>query len=323
MIEIKNLIKSYGTEKVLDNINLKIEDSTIFGLIGKSGAGKSTILNCLVGWENYQSGSIVVDGVVVENLDKDSVRKFRKNIGMIFQNFCLLNRKTVYENIAFPMKCWNFSKEEIDGRVKELSEIVGLTDKLYRKPSELSGGQKQRVAIARALTMKPKYLLCDEATSSLDPKTTNSILSLLKNIKETMGITIIIITHEMEVVEKVCDYVGILDEGKISVSGTVKEIFLDKSEALNKFTGKEISNRLSEEINISFIVNKNDESSSILWELGSLLSTPYKILDSKKYNFAEGEYLNFLMGVDKGDLDKCVDFLKSKNIDYKIQEGEK
>lgn len=323
MIEIINLVKKYENDKILDNINLQIEDSAIFGLIGKSGAGKSTLLNCLVGLEKYQSGSIIVDGIAIEKLNKKNIRYLRKNIGMIFQNFCLLNRKTVYENIAFTMQCWKCSKEEIDKRVKELAEIVGLTEKLYRKPCELSGGQKQRCAIARALSMKPKYLLCDEATSSLDPKTTDSILSLLTDIRKSMGITIIIITHEMEVVEKVCDYVAILDNGKIVDSGSIKKVFIDSRKELDKFIGRDIEYYIKNNTMIRLIINSCDVSSEIMWELGKKLSTPYKIIDGKKYKFLEGEYFSLLISVNIDDLEKCINLFNQKGISFEIKEGVK
>ena len=204
MIEITNLEKNFGDLEVLKKINLKIMDGEIYGLVGVSGAGKSTLLRCINGLESYSNGSLKVNGTEVKDLDKKQKKIFQKNIGMIFQHFPMLTRKTVYDNIAFPMKCWKYGKKEIDQRVKELAEIVGITDKLGEKPANLSGGQKQRVAIARALSMNPKILLSDEATSALDPKTTQSILALLKEINEKLGITIIIVTHQMEVVRQVC-----------------------------------------------------------------------------------------------------------------------
>ena len=223
MIEITNLEKNFGDLEVLKKINLKIMDGEIYGLVGVSGAGKSTLLRCINGLESYSNGSLKVNGTEVKDLDKKQKKIFQKNIGMIFQHFPMLTRKTVYDNIAFPMKCWKYGKKEIDQRVKELAEIVGSTDKLGEKPANLSGGQKQRVAIARALSMNPKILLSDEATSALDPKTTQSILALLKEINEKLGITIIIVTHQMEVVRQVCQKVSLLEGGKIVTSGDVEE----------------------------------------------------------------------------------------------------
>ena len=201
MVEIVGVNKSFENTSVLQDINLTIKDQEVFGLVGPSGVGKSTLLNCLIGLETYQSGSISIDGVKLETLSDLQMRQFRKNMGMIFQNFSLIGRKDVFHNIALPMECWKYTKSEIKDRVEELAELTGIQDKLKNRPSELSGGQKQRVAIARALTMNPKYLLCDECTSALDPKSTIAILDLLKDLQKHFGITIIMI-GDMFVFEK-------------------------------------------------------------------------------------------------------------------------
>ncbi|MCI9339822.1 MAG: ATP-binding cassette domain-containing protein, partial [Dorea sp.] len=223
MIEIKNLKKIWEDDKssVLEDINLTIEDGDIYALVGRSGAGKSTLLRCINGLTSYQGGSLTVDGCEIKDLKDKELREFRRRVGMIFQHFSLLERETVYQNIALPMQCWKYPKEETDKKVKELLELVGLTDKMNARPRNLSGGQKQRVAIARALTMEPKILLCDEATSALDPKTTNSILELLLEINQKIGITIVIVTHQMEVVRKACNKACILEQGRIADEGTV------------------------------------------------------------------------------------------------------
>lgn len=230
MIEFSNVNKSFGDNKVLANIDFSIEDNEIFGLVGPSGVGKSTFLNCIAGLEDYQSGSIIVDGVKLENLNERQMREFRRNLGMIFQSFSLVGRKDVFHNIAFPMECWKYSKEEIKERVEELAEITELQDKLKSRPEELSGGQKQRVAIARALTMNPRYLLCDECTSALDPKSTTSILDLLKSLKKQFNITIVVVTHEMAVVQNLCQRMAILEKGEISLIGDVQDIFSNNPE---------------------------------------------------------------------------------------------
>lgn len=203
MIVIKDLQKSFGDLKVLDDINLEIEDGEIYGLVGRSGAGKSTLLRCINGLEDYSCGSIKVDGVEVKDLTRKELKNYRKGVSMIFQHFPMMSRKTVYENIAFPMRCWKYDRKEIDKKVRELAELVGIADKLKERPGNLSGGQKQRVAIARALSMNPKVLLSDEATSALDPVTTRAILRLLRDINEKLGITIIIVTHQMSVIKEV------------------------------------------------------------------------------------------------------------------------
>lgn len=215
MIEILNLQKFYGDTKVLRDINVEIDKGDIYGLLGVSGAGKSTLLRCINGLESYEAGSLKVNDVEVKNLNEKELRAFRKNIGMIFQQFSLLERKTVYENVALPMECWGYKKQDIDKKVKELLELVELGDKIKSKPKELSGGQKQRVAIARALTLDPQILLCDEATSALDPSITNSILELLKKINRELGITIVVVTHQMNVVKQVCNKMAILSKGNL------------------------------------------------------------------------------------------------------------
>lgn len=241
MIEIKNLKKVWEDDGtvVLEDINLTIEDGDIYALVGRSGAGKSTLLRCINGLTSYQEGSLVVDGCEIKGMKEKELREFRRHVGMIFQHFSLLERETVYQNIALPMQCWKYSKQEIDKKVKDLLELVGLTEKMNVKPRNLSGGQKQRVAVARALTMDPKILLCDEATSALDPKTTNSILDLLLEINQKIGITIVIVTHQMEVVRKACNKACILEQGRIADEGTVKEIFIRQPESLRRLLGEE------------------------------------------------------------------------------------
>ena len=241
MIEITNLQKTFEDSDltVLKDISLKIEDGDIYGLVGRSGAGKSTLLRCINGLTGYQKGNLKVDGCEVKELSGIRLREFRKNIGMIFQQFSLLERKTVYENVALPMECWGWTRQKRDQKVKELLELVGLKEKMNVKPRTLSGGQKQRVAIARALTMDPKILLCDEATSALDPKTTNSILDLLLKINKELKITIVIVTHQMSVVRRVCNKMSILENGKIVEQGDVRQIFLNQPAALMRLMGEE------------------------------------------------------------------------------------
>lgn len=239
MIELTGVNKSFKEIQVLKDINLTIQDNEVFGLVGPSGVGKSTLLNCLIGLETYQSGSISIDGVKLETLSDLQLRQFRKNMGMIFQNFSLIGRKDTFHNIALPMECWKYSKTEIKERVEELAKLTGIQDKLKNRPSELSGGQKQRVAIARALAMNPKYLLCDECTSALDPKSTIAILDLLKDLQKKIGITIVVVTHEMSVVQNLCNRMAILDAGKISLVGGVQEIFENKPEQLKTLIGED------------------------------------------------------------------------------------
>jgi D-methionine transport system ATP-binding protein len=239
MITAKNIYKSFGDVTVLGGLDLNIRRGSIYGLAGRSGAGKSTLLRCINGLEKYESGSMIVDGTDVKSLSNKEIMAFRKNIGMIFQHFSLLERLTVYENVALPLRCWKYKSAFIGKRVKELLEIVGIPEKIYQKPRELSGGQKQRVAIARALSMEPHILLCDEATSALDPKTSKTIIALLKQINRQMGITIVFVTHQMSVIRGLCEEMGVIENGKTAVNGKVEEIFREQPAALKNLIGEE------------------------------------------------------------------------------------
>lgn len=229
MIEIHDLIKEYPTKKGVilgvDHVSLKINRGDIFGIVGYSGAGKSSLIRCLNLLEKPTSGKIIVDGVELTALSSNDLRKARQKIGMIFQHFHLVSSKTVFENVAFALKAAGVSKKNRETRVNELLELVGLADKRNAFPAQLSGGQKQRVGIARALANEPKVLLCDEATSALDPTTTRSILSLLKKINKELGLTIVLITHEMEVVKEICNRVAVMQDGKVIEEGPVYDIF--------------------------------------------------------------------------------------------------
>lgn len=294
MIEIKGLEKSFDNLKVLDNIDLTIEDGEIYGLVGRSGAGKSTLLRCINGLETYSSGSIIIDGVEVKDLDRKGLRDFRKSVSMIFQHFPMLSRKTVYENIAFPMRCWKYDKKEIDKRVRELAELVGITDKLQQRPRELSGGQKQRVAIARALTMNPKVLLSDEATSALDPLTTRSILQLLRDINEKLGITIIIVTHQMSVIKDICQKITLLESGKLVVSGEVEELFMNQPDALKTFLGEEELKLHTSGTNIQIMLSEEDDSQKILSRLARALDIDFSVLHGETERYRD-KYLGYIL----------------------------
>ena len=215
MIELKNLSKVYHTANreivALDGINLTINDGEIFGIIGLSGAGKSTLVRCINLLERPTSGEVIIDGQSLTTLPRKELLKLRQQIGMIFQGFNLLEQRNVIGNICFPLELAGVDKKSARARAEELLSLVGLEERGESYPSQLSGGQKQRVAIARALATRPKYLLCDEATSALDPNTTRQILDLLKEINEKLGVTIVVITHEMRVIDRICDSVAVID----------------------------------------------------------------------------------------------------------------
>ena len=239
MIEIKNLNKTFqtaaGTFEALKNINFTVEDGEIYGIIGMSGAGKSTLVRCINMIEKPTSGEIIIDDVDLTKLQDWQLRRIRRDVTMIFQSFNLLMQKNVRENIELPLKFAGINKKKSQKAVDELLALVGLEDKASAFPAQLSGGQRQRVAIARALATNPKVLLCDEATSALDPKTTGQILDLIRNINKKLGITVVIITHQMSVVQSICDKVAIIDHGEIVERGKVAEIFANpKSDAAKR-----------------------------------------------------------------------------------------
>ncbi len=229
MIEIQNLSKTFpvsgGTVEALKDISLTIPDGEIYGIIGMSGAGKSTLVRCINMLERPTSGKVIIDGKDLGSLTQAQLREERRNITMIFQGFNLLMQRNCLKNVCFPLELAGYKKKEAIERATELLELVGLGEKLKSYPAQLSGGQQQRVAIARALATHPKILLCDEATSALDPQTTQSILSLIKDIHDKLGLTVIIITHQMSVVEQICTRVAILNHGTVVEEGAVSEVF--------------------------------------------------------------------------------------------------
>ena len=235
LIAVKNLVKEYGNGvRALDQIDLEIGRGDIFGIIGMSGAGKSTLVRCLNNLEKPTEGTVEIQGRELSKMKGRTLRKERQKISMIFQHFNLLMQKNVLDNICFPLEIAGVKKKQAKERARELLEIVGLSDKAKSYPAQLSGGRKQRVAIARALTNNPDILLCDEATSALDPQTTQSILELLQTINKEYGITIVIITHEMSVVQKICNKVAILEKGKLAEAGAVTKIFANPESAVAK-----------------------------------------------------------------------------------------
>ena len=268
MIEIKNLKKVYSGEEgdveALTGIDLQVEPGEIFGLIGPSGAGKSSFIRCLNLLEEPTAGQIIIDGQDLTALNTKELRDARKELGMIFQNFNLLNSRTVADNVAFPLEIADQNKKDIEAKVNELLELVGLADKAESYPSQLSGGQQQRVGIARALANDPKVLLCDEATSSLDPETTHAILDLLRDINEKLGITIVLITHEMEVIKEICTKVAVLEQGEVVEIGDVIDIFTKpEAQVTKKFVQRIINANVPEEL-LSRVTVENPEHGRLI-----------------------------------------------------------
>jgi len=238
MIELKNVSKTFSKSgrqiHALSDVSLHVPQGTIFGIIGTSGAGKSTLIRCINLLERPTNGDVLVDGISLLKLSNSQLALQRRQIGMIFQHFNLLSSRTVFGNVAFPLELAGVSKDAIRTRVDELLDLVGLKEKRDEYPASLSGGQKQRVAIARTLANNPKVLLCDEATSALDPATTRSILNLLRDINNKLNITILLITHQMEVVQAICDRVGVISNGKLVEQGTVGDVFASPREPLTR-----------------------------------------------------------------------------------------
>ena len=268
MIDLSHIEKIYdspsGPVRAIKDISLHINRGEIYGIIGLSGAGKSTLVRCINLLERPTSGKVTVDGQDITAMSESQLRQARKSIGMIFQHFNLLSSATVYENVAFPLRLVNTPKEKIDKKVTELLELVGLADKASQYPSQLSGGQKQRVGIARALASEPKILLCDEATSALDPQTTKAILQLIRDINAKLKLTVVVITHEMQVIKDICDKVAVIDKGVIAEKGKVLDVFTNPQQPITK---EFISVLLSNDLPVGFRereVHQEQFSGSIL-----------------------------------------------------------
>lgn len=224
MIEIQNLYKSYGSNTIFENVNLLINEGDFFGLIGKSGSGKSTLLRCINGLEKISSGEILINGTNIGNLPEKKLNAVRKNIGMVFQGFSLMQRLSVFDNVALPLIVWKVNENIIDERVRYLLSVVNLIDKSKQFPKQLSGGQKQRVAIARALALESSILLCDEPTSALDPDNEQSILELLVNLNKSLGITIVMVSHQMDVIRSTCNSFSIAKHNSVSCPFPISEL---------------------------------------------------------------------------------------------------
>ncbi len=317
MINIKNLNKHYGDTKVLNNISIDIKEGEIFAIVGHSGAGKSTLMRCINGLEDYTDGSLMVNNKEIKTLEKDELREFRKNIGMIFQHFSLIQRKTVFENIALPMELWGYKKDEILIKVKDLLALVGLSEKIHSYPKELSGGQKQRVAIARALTLNPDILLSDEATSALDPNTTTSILNLLKQINEKLNITIILVTHEMEVVKQIAQKALLLEHGNIIGFDDTEELFLKPDIKMKEFLGEtEIVPKVGTNIKIYF--PKDNAFQSFITKMARQLDMDFNIVWGKLEEINSHIVGNMVINIEEKDKEKVTSYIKEHNIIWEV-----
>ncbi|MDU4326334.1 methionine ABC transporter ATP-binding protein [uncultured Clostridium sp.] len=315
MIKMQNVKKNFGKTEVLKDISLNINEGEIYGLIGHSGAGKSTLLRCINALEDYNDGSVEVMGKEVKDLSEKGKRELRKELGMIFQGFNLLNRKNVFQNVSLPLEVWGYDKAFINKRVNELLEIVGLSEKAKSKPSELSGGQKQRVAIARALALEPKILLCDEATSALDPKTTKDILSLLDDINKKLGITIVVVTHQMEVVKQVCQRVALLQGGILVAEGRAEEVFLRPEVSLKKFLGEVDDDTLpTEGINIKLFFPSDSSENALITKMARELNIDFSIVGGNLEKFRDKVLGTLTINIDEKDRKEVMKYLSAKDI---------
>lgn len=323
MIEIQGLSKSFATSDAtvaaLDNVSLTINDGDIYGIIGMSGAGKSTLVRCINMLERPTEGRVIIDGQDIGLLSKKELRMVRRNISMIFQGFNLLMQRTCLKNICFPLELAGVPKADAKKRAEELLEIVGLPDKANAYPAQLSGGQQQRIAIARALATNPKVLLCDEATSALDPNTTHSILELIRDINKKMGITVIIITHQMSVVEEVCTHVAILDEGSVVEEGEVAEVFSSpKSTAAKRLVFPDVAvDALTDDpqgrrIRIVFR-GEGSTNMPLIAQMAVQEGIIVSILSASTRSIGEKTYGNMILGVVGGDaeFEKALQYLQS------------
>lgn len=323
MIEIKHLSKTFGvsggTVDALKDITLTIPDGEIYGIIGMSGAGKSTLVRCINMLERPTSGEVLIDGKSMTELSQKELREKRRDITMIFQGFNLLMQRNCLKNVCFPLELAGVKKADAEKRAAELLELVGLGDKFKSYPAQLSGGQQQRVAIARALATHPKILLCDEATSALDPQTTQSILSLIRDIHDRLGITVIIITHQMSVVEQICTRVAILDGGEVAEEGAVSDVFSSpKSEAAKRLVYPEgyqnpvMSGEDGAVIRVVFN-GANATETPLIAKMAIEENIAASILSASTRSIGDKAYGNMLLGISGGkeQTQRALDYLGS------------
>ena len=322
MIVIQNLSKTFpvsgGTVEALKDISLTIPDGEIYGIIGMSGAGKSTLVRCINMLERPTSGKVIIDGKDLGSLTQAQLREERRNITMIFQGFNLLMQRNCLKNVCFPLELAGYKKKEAVERATELLELVGLGEKLKSYPAQLSGGQQQRVAIARALATHPKILLCDEATSALDPQTTQSILSLIKDIHDKLGLTVIIITHQMSVVEQICTRVAILNHGTVVEEGAVSEVFASpKSQEAKQLVYPEgyqqaIETEREEHLIRVVFNGANATQTPLIAKMAMEENIMASILFASTRSLGDKAYGNMLLGISGGkeQMEKAVAYLR-------------
>lgn len=321
MIELKHICKTFdsagGEVEALKDVSLKIEKGEIYGIIGMSGAGKSTLVRCINLLERPTSGEIWVDGQELEKMSSKELRQARREITMIFQHFNLLMQRTCLRNVCFPMELSGMKKADAEKRARELLELVGLPDKAGAYPAQLSGGQQQRIAIARALATNPKVLLCDEATSALDPNTTHQILQLIRELNRELGITVVIITHQMSVVKEVCSRVAILDDGCVAEEGLVGTVFAaPRSEAGRRLVfpgGADAQVYNPEDERLVRLVFKDSQTTSIplIARLASEEGILCNVISASTQKLSETVYGSMMLGIPSSQFDKALAFINN------------
>jgi D-methionine transport system ATP-binding protein len=317
MIKVCGVSKNFSKLKVLEDVSFTVDKGDIYGVIGHSGAGKSTLLRCFNGLEIYDLGSINIMGKEVKSLSAKELREFRKNVGIIFQSFNLISRKNVFDNIAFPLEVWGMDKSFIKERVDSLIDLVGLNDKVSSNIRELSGGQKQRVGIARALALNPEILLCDEATSALDPKTTKSILELLRDINNKLNITIIVVTHQMEVVKEICNKFILLEGGEIKSSGTTDELFVRPTKEMKTLMGEE-ELLPSTGYNIKIFFPKEISQDCLITSIARELNIDFSIVWGRLEKFRDSVMGSLIINASEENKEKILNYLDQKSIEWEV-----
>ena len=325
MIELRGLGKTFATAAgqvvAIKDINLKIDDGDIFGVIGLSGAGKSTLIRCINFLEKPTEGQVIFDGVDLGALKKSGLRRMRRRMSMIFQGFNLLEQRTALRNVCYPLEIAGVPRRKALEKARELLKVVGLEDKAKAYPSQLSGGQKQRVAIARALATDPKVLLCDEATSALDPNTTRSILALLQQINRDMGVTIVVITHEMKVIEQICNRVAVIDNSHIVEEGSVRDVFLAPKSAIAReliLPKSETVDEMRGERRVRIVFDGNSAFEPVISNLALECHTAVNILGADTKNIDGRAYGQMLLQLpdDPTAQQRAIKYLESRNIRY-------
>lgn len=321
MIEVRNLKKRFGDMEVLKDISFSIEAGEVFGIVGHSGAGKSTLLRCLNGLETYEEGSCKVMGREVKELDSRGIKALRRDMGMIFQTFNLMGSKNVFDNVAFPLEVWNVPKERRSRRVMELLSLVGLAEKARERVQSLSGGQKQRVGIARALAMEPRILLCDETTSALDPKTTIAILDLLEDIRKSLDLTIILVTHQMEVVKRVCNRVLLLDGGVTQGIGKTDDLFLAPTPDLRNLIEDEYT-LIPTGTNIRLWFPEAIAQDAVITNMARALDVNFAIVGGKLERYLDDVRGFLIINVDDEHLEMVLNYLQANKLFWEVLDDE-